>query len=727
MQWAMNGQLRLLLVLIIVHCQALSGLAQRITWEKEYLNLEHASLRSVAIVAPNRVVAVGDHSVVRLGSQTNGLSVVYGNRAFGALRSVDVAPSGLLVAVGDDPYLLVSSDSGVTWKRQYSGVPNARAIAFNQSGNSVLISALSGLYYSSGDVSQITLSVSGEFTSVVWTSSREAVAGSLRGDILTSSDSGRSWSKIARLSSSAPVRSISYFDGRLVIVRDNSLTVAISGSDTTDVIVDANPYITFKDAIALGDTMVAVGEYIGASHMFSTNAGRSWDVVDLLDSDAGWAIDVRLDQFAIVGGVGTYRLGNTGAIAGTSFAKQGFGSGNKQPRILSFQCVRGGDSKYFCFSNSNGVRVLHIADSSRAVTDLLPQEYARGVIATDLLAQSDTIVVVADSFRVASEGGVSRASYRHIIFTTTDSGKNWSTLLAPDWDSRLQWISRDRDGRTYVSGGESAYVIDLQNNSASIVTCDELREVASLVAASDTMLAVGNRLCLSYDAGVTWIVLPAPFIESNVRRLVQAGVGRIIAFESAYQAGVGGQLSIWTTDDWGKRWTRSGQFNSDAMINPSDFNVMHPGCILAVGQSASVYYSTDNGTTWSADNPPINRMSNLYGAQWIDTKTIRVSGEGESIYRGSLDAPSSVRVDNQQLSMNVELFPNPAKDFLTARITGRDLTSIELYDAALRQISCSHVLLENIVTVDVGSIPKGAYILTLRTVDSVVSVTFIRQ
>ncbi|MBK6290261.1 MAG: hypothetical protein IPF59_00685 [Ignavibacteria bacterium] len=727
MLWTVSSQARTLLIVVLLSASSSFGWAQDVKWEKEYLDLDHAKLLSVVITASNRIVAVGDNAVVKVGSSLTGLLAVYGHRNSGSLRSVFESKSGLLVAVGDDPFLLTSSDGGTTWKRRPISVSHVTEIAINDNDNSVLLSAADGLYHANSIDETLTKSAAGEFTSVVWTSQDDAIAGSTNGDVLTTVDGGKNWIRNARLSSSMPVLRIRSYRSQVVIVREQNLTMAMTGGDTSEIVIEVNPYIKINDAFAMGDTLIAVGFNIGATHMFSTDSGKTWETVDINDSDANWAIGIRSNQFAIVGGVGTYRLGSTDTLPGKSFARKGFGTGNIQPSILSFRSATGGDSRYLCLQNSSGARVLEFTDSSRVVTNRLPLDLGRGTSATDIFALSDTIIVVADSFKVITEGNVSRASYRHQIFSSTDGGSNWSTLLAPTWDARLQWISRSWSGQVFLTGGEAAYRFDLLSNSTFKIVCSELAYVTSLVASSDKMLAVGNSLCLSIDAGTSWTVLPAPFAASNVRRLVQASEGRIIAFETSFQTGVGGELNIWTTDDWGSQWTKTGQFNSDAKIDPFDFDVKSPGCILAADQTAMVHYSTDNGSSWRVDSPPIDRIWNLYGAQWIDTETIRVCGDNEYIFRGKLDKSSGVSGIKEPIVMKVVVYPNPGSVSVSASIDGRTITSVDVYDALLRQMNCVVALQQERAVVNIGALPNGHYTLIVHTTDGIVSASVVKQ
>jgi photosystem II stability/assembly factor-like uncharacterized protein len=409
------------------------------------------------------------------------------------------------------------------------------------------------------------------------------------------------------------------------------------------------------------------------------------------------------------------------------FSRRGFGAGNVNPTVAAYRSVTGNDSTYLCIRNLASVGVLRFRDSSNTVSQILPEDMSRGVTATDMLESGDTIVVVADSFKVITDGSVSRPSYRYVVFTTLDGGSTWNKDAAPEWDSRLQWISRSDDGEIIVAGGEIAYRLDVSRQVLTPIICNELVYVTSVVTKRDIMVAVGDKLCRSSNRGVTWSELTTPFTASNVRRLVRVGDERVIGFETSFRSGQGGELSIWISDDLGLSWTRSGQFKSAAKIDPFDFDVIHPGHVVAAGQSAMVHYSTDSGSTWRVDGPPLEPIKNLYGVHWIDSATIRVCGDNESVYVGVIDVESSVDAPAEAHADAPILYPNPARFSFTAQVAGRTIASVEVYDMELRRVySAAHVDTST-ARIDVSHLPVGSYVVVLLHDAGVASATLVKE
>ncbi|MBC8124343.1 MAG: T9SS type A sorting domain-containing protein [Candidatus Kapabacteria bacterium] len=602
----------------------------------------------------------------------------------------------------------------------------ATHIDVNSDGG-VLVSAADGLYFTSDIDQPLTRILEGGFTSVVWTTTTNAVAGSSSGAVFTSSDRGQSWVRNERLSSTNSVVRIRADSSQVVVVHRYGVKVATLRGDTSDLIVDSNPYFEFNDALLIDSVIVGVGANIGPAHVYSNDRGSTWQSADLRTGDAKNAITKKGEQIVFVGGVGTYRFAVADSLPGANFSRDGIGRGNPITNINIFRCVTGNDSVYHCLARTSGPTVLRFSDSSKAVAGVFPTAISAGTGFTDLLVSSNSFIVVSDSFKVVTEGNVSRGSYRYVIYSSIDGGSTWRTLVAPTWDSRLQWISTSKTGEVIFTGGVTAYRFNINENTTTPIVCNNLRYVTSVVEAEQKMLAVGDKMAYSSDGGFEWKVLSIPFDASNIRRLLLSDAGRIIAVEILFVVGSGGNMNVWITDDWGNSWRKTGEFKNARKIDPFDFDVRAPGLILAAGQSNFVHYSINNGDSWSVASPPIDQNWSLHGCQWVDESTIRVTGDNEYVFRGVISKVSGISSPYQPSIPSLSIHPNPAVDEISIELPGHVITLVNIYDVQGHRMAPTTSIAGECATAYLGAIPAGSYLLVVETRDGVASAIIARR
>lgn len=711
-----------LLGIILVQFDASS---QKISWTKEYVNPATADLHDVIIMGADRVVAVGDNSVVQVGSVTASLLAVYGHRNYGALRSIDETSSGLLVAVGDDPVYTISSDSGITWTRSPNGVANARALSISKEKGAILVASFNGLYRAQGIDDNLVKVINGSFTSVRWITATKAIVGSSSGRVFVSEDSGNTWLENERFMGIGAVRNIRCDSTHTYIIFSKTVIVASSSGDTSSLEVSSNPYFSFDDALILDSIVVGVGSNQGFSyHAYSKDFGRTFKFAEAWASNASERLFQRGNTVAMVGRVGTYRLALIDSLHSSRFERFGFGTGNVVHAFSSFRAIAGSLSEYHCLVSGRWADVLRFSDSSKVVTSIMPPKFGNGTQGEDMLIVSDTIVVVADSSNFWMEGNTFRTSYRYVVFSSIDGAKTWRKLIAPELDSRLRRIVSTSDGRVILTGGERSYWYDVVNNQTTPIVCKDLLYTTSIVASGDSLMAIGDKVAISTNNGIDWVVRTVPFRANLI--CISKGK-RIIAIGGSFVTGIGGEINIWISDDWGLQWRKTGSFQSIGKITAYDVDVNDSGYVIVTGQSRYVCYSMDNGETWLFDDQLVNFTGMLMGVQWVDSRTFLVSGNSEQVYRGTFDITSSVGQEQPPSEISLQLYPNPTRDKVSISTNGSSILDVALYDLKGNRVQASISVESSSAIADLHSLATGSYLLVVRTRSGIVSAIIVRD
>jgi len=77
--------------------------------------------------------------------------------------------------------------------------------------------------------------------------------------------------------------------------------------------------------------------------------------------------------------------------------------------------------------------------------------------------------------------------------------------------------------------------------------------------------------------------------------------------------------------------------------------------------------------------------------------------------------------------VKVVVYPNPGSVSVSASIDGRTITSVDVYDALLRQMICVVALQQETAVVNINALPNGHYTLIVHTADGIVSASIVKQ
>ena len=215
---------------------------------------------------------------------------------------------------------------------------------------------------------------------------------------------------------------------------------------------------------------------------------------------------------------------------------------------------------------------------------------------TDTIRNWTSITSSSDGTKLAA--GVSGG----YIYTSTDSGASWTTNSNSSGSNSWISITSSSDGTKLAAAVYDGYIYTSTNSGVSWTarTASGSRSWQSITSSSDgTKLAAGayglsgsNYIYTSIDSGVSWTAQTAP----GSRRWVSI----TSSSDGTKLAAVVNGGNIWTSTDSGASWTTnsnsSGSRSWNAITSSSD------GTKLAAGDYGGyIYTSTDSGASWTTN------------------------------------------------------------------------------------------------------------------------------
>jgi photosystem II stability/assembly factor-like uncharacterized protein len=211
------------------------------------------------------------------------------------------------------------------------------------------------------------------------------------------------------------------------------------------------------------------------------------------------------------------------------------------------------------------------------------------------------------------------------IYRSTNNGKNWYSIdpLVSD-GMKMSIFSLAVKGRTIIAGTEKGIYLSADNGTTWTAVNSGLPKthIYSLAVSGNNIFA-GNSIgtvFLSADNGTSWIRLNAGLANMAVFRFAKT--------DSALFAG--SYYGIFRSTDNGKNW---GVLN----ISPTDVNIRCMAAsgkkILAGFQNDGVYFSQNNGNSWTAIN---SGLKGVWGNSCAQISSMEVIGD--NIFAGTEDA-----------------------------------------------------------------------------------------
>ena len=196
-------------------------------------------------------------------------------------------------------------------------------------------------------------------------------------------------------------------------------------------------------------------------------------------------------------------------------------------------------------------------------------------------------------------------NWRGIIYTTTDSGKNWDMIDLPFVKHKIESIYPiNKDNLLILTDDKLFYSVDGCNNfRLSFAVCTTYTELGKIIKTNNGLYCnYQSSLLHSTDNGSNWVYVIEYFMD-----YLDFDIDRNGIIYSGYHG-------ISKSSDDGFTWV---QINGDLPKSTSYFPYVQALCInnkheLIVSIYDSGFYkSTDDGTTWKLVNKNYNRFGNI--------------------------------------------------------------------------------------------------------------------
>jgi len=294
------------------------------------------------------------------------------------------------------------------------------------------------------------------------------------------------------------------------------------------------------------------------------------------------------------------------------------------------------------------------------------------------------------------------------IYKTTDRGANWtSTGMGGSFGISMFFLRADYGYHSFFPGepndsylirnGSTAFVtkkykfshnnyqypgqkteIFFKNDSTGLIMCMDSLDNAVVIK--------------SADYGSSW--------ETTKSKVGQIFTDMTNVSDETMMV-VGSNGTIIKSEDFGDSWTNI-LISMQEDMNSIDF--LDNGTGYIVGNSGTLLKSTDYGNTWTTEN--FIHSNDLIYVRVFDENLVFVLDENGILYIN--DGGSSI---DEQRNAQINIFPNPASEEIHVKNTlNNHPVEFNIIDMQGRKLITSSI--ENI---DIRSIPKGIYILEIKT------------
>lgn len=319
------------------------------------------------------------------------------------------------------------------------------------------------------------------------------------------------------------------------------------------------------------------------------------------------------------------------------------------------------------------------------------------------------------------------------LILSTDYGATATVLMAAFADDMQDLIVDPSNTNViYVSlrSGEGGNLMkinftDLENIISEEITTPEVSEFGygvvtgiSVSAANpnEIYIAKGSKFFKSIDGGVTWVEKINGLTITAGQDLIW-DMARNPLDPNHFTATT--NVGVFTTPDAGENWTQvlSGVDAKRIKYSPINNGVIVAAVHSAQFSDASIYYTVDNGTTWT---PVTSQQLN-----YIQSYSMDFDFDGTSInaYLATTDL-GVIKYVISNLSLGITtpeapldpifIYPNPAKDVLNIGVSGN---KFEIENTSIYSITGQKVLESTGNVIDISRLNSGVYIVNVATQD----------
>ncbi|RKS26593.1 putative secreted protein (Por secretion system target) [Flavobacterium endophyticum] len=333
-------------------------------------------------------------------------------------------------------------------------------------------------------------------------------------------------------------------------------------------------------------------------------------------------------------------------------------------------------------------------------------------------------VVAGRVFTYASMG-----FFGSTLNVSTDYGATATSLMSAFADDMQDLIvDPSNTNIIYVSlrsgeGGNLTKInfTDLENIVTEEITTPEVSEFGygvvtgisvSAANSNEMYIAKGSKFFKSTDGGVTWVE------KINGLTITQ---GNDLIWDMARNPldpnhfTVTTNLGVFTTPDAGENWTQvlSGVDAKRIKYSPLNNGVMVAAVHSAQFSDASIYYTVDNGTTWT---PVTSQQLNYVQSYSMD---FDFDGTTINAYLATTDLGVikypilnlSLGTHTPEIAQNpIFIYPNPAKDILNIGVSGNEF---EIKSTSIYSITGQKVLESTSTALDISKLSNGVYVVNV--------------
>ena len=509
------------------------------------------------------------------------------------LKEVLFVNDNLGYAVGRYATLLKTDDGGNTWTKLEVNASSSDfvSIALNSAGKlfvvstygSILSSADEGKTFAQEGINRVK-----EYNDVIHLGNGNLAAVGKNGIVSTSNDFGDSWELIP-VATAKELNALAYFNGDLLAVGTSSTILrSMDQGKTWQELPNAEYRELFDILFIDAQTILSVGA--SGTVLRSDDGGATW--VKII---SGVSPDLHAICFA--GDSTLVAVGDDGTVIYSADKGVTWTKRTNPPSVYDFRNCSFYNAKYGIV-NLNTRASVWTADSG----------YTWTYTSTTAIGSS-ILNEYSDSLNLVTYGSFGGA------FTSTNSGKNWTTTVTPEKTHSFTKIIR-LNASTLVAAG----FYGLSKSTDNGITWDYKEKALNYHwndvqhASEDVLYAAGNN-CIykSTDRGASWDLSLTFSTVFFTLHFFDADTGLVM--------GQGGYVMY--TENGGKTWSSLSRMSGTPNINDVSFLDRNNG--VAVGTSGSVFMTTNGGKNWTKKTFP--HTYQLSGVDYVSpTKIVAVGG-----------------------------------------------------------------------------------------------------
>lgn len=646
-------------------------------------------------------------------------------KSISKITALEVTSDGSIYALDTSPtlkYLYKSSDFGTTYQRnQFTDARNMQMLA----NNSGFVLTTYDLYFSNDNFETITSQdLPGyAFNSLFFLNENEGFIAGDNGIIYNTNDGGETWTQ-QTTPTTEDLNSI-YFIDELTgfAVGDNTSFFKTTDSGTTwsEIILSIDNYWTFKKVYFFTETK---GIIVGSNgYVFYTHdAGDTWTQATTTTN-------------RIIHDVTQAHNGNLIAVGQSGRVLTSEDDG------LTWATEIIGSDDLFSVSASSNLTYIGTDAEILQSSDLITwTTHLKGVTMSDL---NQVSFADNDKGLIVGKGETGSATYRDVMFRTSDGGQNWdkknvsggyntvhmrdngqaitsrgnisyvglsqdfgetwTTVPGPNitqqFIAKTSWISSMSD--FFVGGGNffSSDGLYHYQNSSGWTHISEVGNVTQLKFSEDNqtgfLINSGNQIFRSVDAGDTWseLTFTAP---SN-------GQIEIIDDNTVY-------IGDYVTFDGGQNFELHG-FDGYILA----YRFFEADYALGVTSSGHVYETYDAGMNWTEVSSAVIEDPNCCNLYRILEDKIVATSFRSDIYTLDISELLKQSVFDKPQFIPISFYPHPAKDELNFEWAADiQMLQLTIYNSQGQEMMKGQ-LDETQSSIDISDLASGIYFVHLKT------------